>query len=63
MDGTRCRQVIQQRGGVSARIAENLMQAGFRIARELRNATDEELLAVEGVGESTLIKIRAWVGG
>jgi hypothetical protein len=37
------------------------MDAGFGIAREIREASDDELLAVQGVGPGILAKLRAWV--
>ena len=38
------------------------MDAGFGIAREIRAASDEELLAVQGIGKGMVAKLRAWVG-
>ncbi len=53
--------VIARRGGIPRPIADRLMDAGFGIAREIRAASDEELLAVQGVGSGMLKKLRAWV--
>ncbi len=53
--------VIARRGGIPRPIADRLMDAGFGIAREIRAASDEELLAVQGVGPGMLAKLRAWV--
>ncbi len=54
--------VIARRGGIPRPVADRLMDAGFGIAREIRAATDEELLAVQGIGPGMLTKLREWVG-
>jgi ERCC4-type nuclease len=43
-------------GGFPARM--QLMKAGFKTKQEVRGASDEELTAIEGVGEATVKKIR-----
>lgn len=53
--------VIARRGDIPRPIADRLMDAGFGIAREIRAASDDELLAVQGVGPGMLKKLRAWV--
>lgn len=54
--------VIARRGGLPRPLADRLMDAGFGLAREIRAASDEELLAVQGIGPGMLTKLRAWVG-
>ncbi len=54
--------VIARRGGIPRPVADRLMDAGFGIAREIRAASDEELLAVQGIGKGMVAKLRAWVG-
>ena len=53
--------VIARRGGIPRPIADRLMDAGFGLAHKIRTASDEELLAVQGVGPGMLKKLRAWV--
>lgn len=43
--------------------AQVLTEAGYGRLRDLRAASDEELLAVEGIGPSQVKKIRDAVGG
>lgn len=45
--------------GISQATAQNIFDAGFTNADLVKNASDEQLLAVEGVGPSTLEKLRA----
>lgn len=40
-----------------------MTEAGYGRLRDLRAASDEELLAVEGIGPSQVKKIRDAVGG
>ena len=54
--------VIAKRGKMPPGIAKKLSEAGYGLARDLRAATDKELLTVQGVGQGTLKKIRDWVG-
>lgn len=51
------------KSGISKGQADKLIDAGYPTPRFLREASDEELLAIEGVGRGTVKKIRAWVGG
>lgn len=53
--------VIARRAAIPRPLADRLMDAGFGIAREIREASDDELLAVQGVGPGILAKLRAWV--
>lgn len=48
--------------GVSKTKAALLFDAGFWPVKRLREASDEELLAIEGIGRAAVGKIRAWVG-
>lgn len=48
--------------GVSTTKANLLFDAGYTNVRLLRAATNEELLAVPGVGRTVVGKIRAWLG-
>ena len=41
-----------------AELAEKLEKAGYRNPRQIRDATDEELLAVPGVGKAKLKQAR-----
>lgn len=59
----RCTEAMLGRGGLSEAQADKLIDAGYQTGKRLRLATDEELLALEGVGQATLDKVRAWVGG
>lgn len=45
--------------GIGWELAENLRDAGIDTPDDLRAASDEDLLAIEGIGEATLKKIRA----
>lgn len=53
--------VIARRGGMPRPVADRLMDAGFDKAAKIREASDEELLTVQGIGPGMLAKIRAWV--
>ncbi len=46
-------------GDFSERLYLALAKAGYLTNGDLRSASDEELLAVGGVGSATLVKIRA----
>jgi hypothetical protein len=46
--------------GVNVTIAKALVRGGFCTAADLRAATDEQLLAVHGVGPATLRKVRTY---
>lgn len=43
-------------------IPEIFVQAGYASAEAIRSATDEELLAISGVGQATLTQIREALG-
>ena len=58
----RCIRVMLGQGDLGARQASKLIDAGYQTGRLLREATDEELLAIGGIGQATLDKVRAWVG-
>ena len=58
----RCRAVMMGQGKLSRPQADKLIDVGYQTGRLLREATDEELLAIEGIGQATLDKVRAWVG-
>lgn len=49
--------------GIGADKALQLVEAGYGRLNDLRAASDEELLAVEGVGSGTVKKIRDAIGG
>ena len=40
-------------------LAEKLQAAGLTNPRRIRDATDKELLSVEGIGKATLERVRA----
>jgi hypothetical protein len=44
--------------GLAAKTVDLLTDAGFETADSVRNATDEQLLDIEGIGATTLKKIR-----
>jgi len=48
--------------GISEKMTEALREAGFRSAKAIREAGDDDLLQVQGVGPKTLEKIRAAAG-
>ena len=48
--------------GLSKTKAAILFDAGFWPVKQLRKASDEELLAIPGIGRAAVDKIRAWVG-
>jgi len=48
-------------GKLSEAQANKLIDKGC-IGKRLRTATDEELLAMNGIGQATVDKVRAWVG-
>ena len=47
---------------LNGRLAKVLASGGFLTAKELRGATDEALLAVDGVNEKTVALIREKIG-
>lgn len=49
--------------GISEQKALRLAEAGYGRLRDLRAASDEELLAVQGIGPGTVKKIREAIGG
>jgi len=48
--------------GMGKAQAEKLLDAGLWPVKKLRIASDEELLAIEGIGQATVDKVRAWAG-
>jgi len=59
----RIQNAIVKSFGITARKAQLLMDAGYTGWRAFAEATDEELLAVEGIGQDTVDKIRAALEG
>ncbi len=53
----RCEQAIE-RLGTSKSQAAKLFEEGYQTPRFIREATDEELLAIEGIGVGTVKRIR-----
>ena len=49
--------------GIGPKTAEALAAAGFKTLDDLRNATEEALLEVKGIGKKTAEKIREAVQG
>ena len=45
--------------GVGIKLAQKLYQAGFRTVEEVKGASDGELLAIPGLGQGLLAKVRA----
>lgn len=60
---TRCISAMMRQGKLSESVANILIDAGYQTAPWLRRATNEELLAIEGIGPINVRKIRTWVGG
>lgn len=54
----RVRNAIVKSFGISARKAQLLMDAGYAGWKAFVEITDEELLAIEGIGQDTVDKIR-----
>jgi len=54
---------IARKCGISADKALLLVEAGYARLDDLREASDEELLAIEGVGPGTVKKVRKALGG
>jgi DNA integrity scanning protein DisA with diadenylate cyclase activity len=54
---------ISRTCGISLLMARKLIEAGYARLGDLRAASDEELLAVEGIGPGTVKKIRKALGG
>lgn len=50
-------------GIVPDAVYEKLTKAGYETPGELWEASDEDLLAIRGIGEATLAKLRAHYGG
>lgn len=44
--------------GIGDELAENLRDAGFNTPDDLREATDDELIAIDGIGQAKLKRIR-----
>jgi endonuclease III-like uncharacterized protein len=59
----RIQNAIVKSFGITTRKAQLLMDAGYVRWKAFTEATDEELLAVEGVGQDTVDKIRMALGG
>jgi ERCC4-type nuclease len=47
--------------GVNREVAQALYAAGLCSVREIRAASDDELLAVSGIGKIRAAKIRGWL--
>jgi DNA integrity scanning protein DisA with diadenylate cyclase activity len=54
---------IARECGIGLLEARRLVEAGYARLDDLRSASDEELLAVEGVGADTVKKVRKALGG
>lgn len=54
---------IARKCGVNYQKALLLIEAGYVGLSDLRSATDEELLAIQGIGPSIVKKIRAALEG
>lgn len=47
--------------GIGERTAENLVNDGFRVKRDIREAEDADLLDVSGIGEGNLQNLREYI--
>jgi DNA uptake protein ComE-like DNA-binding protein len=54
---------VSRKCGINEQKAKVLAEAGYARLCDLRAATDEELLAVQGIGPGQLTKIRDAIGG
>jgi len=54
---------IARKCGVNADKALLLVKAGYARLNDLRAASDEELLVIEGIGPSIVKKVRKALGG
>ena len=54
---------ISRSCGINHQKALQLAEAGYARLSDLRAATDEELLAIQGIGLGTVKKIRNAIGG
>lgn len=54
---------ISRKCGVNMQKALRLVEAGYGRLRDIRAASDEELLAISDIGPGQLKKIRAAIGG
>lgn len=52
---------FEEIGGIGPETARRLRMQGFMTARDVRTASDDEILAVSGVGPESLTRIRAFV--
>ena len=59
----RCLAVMTGQGDLSEAQADKLIDAGYQTGKLLRAATDQELLAIQGIGRTAVAKVRAWAGG
>lgn len=50
---------VEDVSGVGPELAENLKEAGYETSEDLKAASDEQLLAVDGLGNAKLKQIRA----
>lgn len=48
--------------GLSKTKAAVLLDAGFWPVKRLREASDVQLLAIPGIGQAAINKIRTWIG-
>ena len=53
---------VMNEAGLRADVVQNLIAAGFDTAEKLKAASDEELDDVEGIGHSTVQKLREVLG-
>lgn len=50
---------LKEVDGIGPDLAEKLEEAGYQTPEDLKSASDEELLAVDGLGQAKLRQIRA----
>lgn len=59
MDARAARLKLKLRGAVSDEDVAELVKAGFGTPRRIKEATDDELKRVKGIGQGKLGKLRA----
>lgn len=59
LEGSPTSNSLEDVDGVGPELAENLKEAGYQTPEDLKTASDEDLLDVDGLGQAKLKQIRA----